>query len=196
MDKIRPPFLYDSLDVNNPNPNKDHSKPSRLDWKVIGCILLFVLILVVGLFIYVIRSLSDRAEYGDTISRVLLVGLNVATVLAIIAGLLGGVTISLKWLYYWAIKNNLVSLNHGPHYTAKSVNTQDYDTLFQMFATRLYDVMEERANKSIYQGIQTLTKDESKHIHMKKDGKEIPEGDTIDEELPITLALDTERQDE
>lgn len=192
-DKHLGPIVFDSLDRPNATPYKDISKPSnRLDWRVIASILFFSTILIIGLFVYVIKALHYRAEYGDDFANILLVALNIAVIFAIIGILAGGVYTAIQWLLSWARMKAMLRLHDGPHYNVFDTRIKNYDDMFERLSARMYDILEERARQSQYQGVSTLTKDESKHIHMKKDGKDIPEQDIDGSDIPITFALNEE----
>lgn len=152
------PILIDSLDKPNATPSKTPSqKPIDPTSLVLG-ILTIVAILLVLLFVWIILRLRYEAEYNLSQPAIYLLWLLYAVpVIVVVLGLFGGIYYGLLWLRSWAKKNDLVSAQTGPHYKASDIRANYTDDLLIQMVERMYNVMEERARQSTYQGVQTLT---------------------------------------
>lgn len=153
-DRLDGPILVDSLD----KPNAPHSTAPIMHespWPKIALIVISALFLA-GVTIFVIATLTQLAAYNG-FAFLLLQVLYVSVVCSLI---LIFVAIALFALLR-AFGANVYNLSHGVPVNMFNIWRNSIDT--QRAADSYYTVMNTRARESRFQGVSTLTLDESRH---------------------------------
>lgn len=156
MDKLNAPILVDSLDKPNaPNPTTSAPKPATkrgLDTTVLLVIL--ALIVFAPLLLYVLIWLHQISYTAGAI--IALWAINIAVI-----GVVIGASIAFVWwLFLLAQRSGIWSLDKGVPlsvFWAQRNAAIDYQKATQAY----FAVLEQRAKQSVYQGVQTLTLDQS-----------------------------------
>jgi hypothetical protein len=156
--KLQGPLLYDSLDrPNAPKLNAGNTPPPKnrepLVW-IVGFII-FALF-VGGLLIYILSWAHNQYYYDD----------RAAIILAILQWLIviviaGSVFAAVVYLTLAALQKGIWSLDRGVPISVANALKQQLDTT-QALNLQM-QVMLERAKQSRFQGVTTLTLDESSH---------------------------------
>lgn len=157
---LKGPLLIDSLD--HPNPSNQNTQPQVIkktnkDYVTLIIILISLVPLAFSSFLilYFFQDVNPLIEF---VRWVFLLAFPLAT-----TSLLVGLCVySVSWLQGWSSKNKLVSLHDGPWHNADiKLTPEAYDMMFSQMMSRYFDAMNERAAKSIYSGVSTLTIDQS-----------------------------------
>lgn len=181
MGKLQGPLLYDSLDKDNAGTTTKTTKEPNTT--AVGVTAVIALATLLGLFfVYVIRTLEYKAAVElSQAANVALVLLYFIAIVSITIALIGGAWYAVLYLRRVAKVKGMLNLQDGPHYDVDNLLS---DARFDKLADRLYDVLEKRAAESRYQGVTTLTLDESTTYNQKKvepatDEKPLEEVNTV-----------------
>lgn len=154
MSKLQPPILYDSLDrPNAPHPSVPvvHESP----WPKIALIVISALFLA-GITIFVIITLTQLAAYNGF--AFFLLQLFYVTVVCSLILVFIAIAI---FAILRAFGANIHNLSSGVPVSMINIWRSTIDT--QRAADSYYTVMNTRAKESRFQGVSTLTLDESRH---------------------------------
>lgn len=185
--EIKSPVQIDYTDIQPKQQKSGEVTKYRHDYRVVAVIFLFLIVLLFVFFLlhqWAVYLITYEVGYWVWVGIALLTGMYLPAIvsLSIFVG------IGAYWLWNKARKAGLVNaLEH--QLTVKTLATQNY-------AKDIFEVARARADKSIYQGVSTLTLDKSKHISTtgitKEEDDLIEESKEDTETLPLFSALQSE----
>lgn len=179
--ETKPPFIYDSLDRPNSNQKSGEKITYRSDWRVVAVIcfsLLIVAVLLIILHQWAVYLIMFEFGNWVIVGTILLTSIYGTVILALFSAL--GI------LAFYGINKarqaGLVNiLDH--QLTLDALNRLNY-------AEKMFEVALERANKSIYQGVSTLTLDKSiAYTGENKTLEEVLEETDTNQDLPLFETL-------
>lgn len=156
--KLQGPLMYDSLDKpNSPKMNTANAPPKKdIDPIVRLALIISVSLFIAGLLIYLLTWAHNSYYYSDWAAQVLWIVQAVIVFIIVVSAIALAI-----FLLLLALQKGLWSLDRGIPISVIGSLKQQLDLTVAL--NEQYRVLNERAKQSRFQGVTTLTLDESHH---------------------------------
>lgn len=181
---VKGPFLYDSLDKENPKNGTKQESSIDLMW-VPAVVAISLIVLVIATWLYLARldSLLLQTYNEGEIAIIQLQRYGIPAGFFIIILLAAFYTAR----YIYLKSNRELLINVSEHQTT----IREMENYTQAFTDRFFDAFEKRMERSLFAGVSTLTWDQSTHSQGNTDVPLLEDVSvaTPDDPLPVLLEM-------